>query len=227
MIALADFTYRAGGKTLLDRVSLQVAPGRLCVIAGPNGAGKSTLLRALAGLLPGTRPDPRRIAYLAQDSLPAWNLTVAELVQLGRLPHGGGESHACGTAMQDCGIAALADRRIATLSGGELRRAALARVLAGLPALLLLDEPLAGLDPAASHDIMRLLRRLAQHGRGVVVVLHALDFAQAYADRLVVLQQGRIIADGVPSAVMPDAARVFGMRLGQDTTPRLLPQQES
>lgn len=223
MIALRQFRYQIDGSAILHGIDLTIGAGALCVIAGPNGAGKSTLLRALAGLLPGQRPDPRRIGYLAQNAEPAWNLTVAELVALGRLPHGGGGAEACARALDLCGLSPLAGRRIRTLSGGEQQRAALARVLAGAPACLLLDEPLAALDPAAAHGMMRLLRGLAHAGSAVVVVLHAYDLAARYADRILLMQGGRIAADGVPAELWPKAAEIFGLGLGRSTTPCLLP----
>ena len=122
-----------------------------------------------------------------------------------------------------CGLDSLRNARVDRISGGQARRAMLARILATEAPTLLLDEPTADLDPAAAHAIMALLRRLAQAGATVIVVLHALDLERDYADRMVVLQDGRIIADAAPADALPAAARAFGLPVGLDTQPRLLP----
>jgi iron complex transport system ATP-binding protein len=136
------------------------------------------LLRALAGLLPGTPPrDPRRVAYLPQGARCAWGLTVEQVAALGRIPHGDSAGGPVTSALELCGIVGLRTARVDRISGGEARRAMLARVFATEPDVFLLDEPTADLDPAASHAIMRLLRSTADGGRTVVVVLHAIDLA--------------------------------------------------
>lgn len=208
---------------LHDR-DVALRPGELVALCGPNGAGKSTLLRELAGLSAGSaRQDPKRVAYLPQGARCAWGLTVADVVALGRLPHGDRDPAAIAGAIAACGLEALQMARINRISGGEARRAMLARVLATNAQTLLLDEPTADLDPAAAHAIMALLRQVAEAGAAVVVVLHALDMARDYAHRMLVLQGGRIIADAAPADAMPTAAGAFGMRLGLDAAPRLLP----
>ena len=213
-----------GGMAVLHDVSFTAAAGELVALCGPNGAGKSTLLRALAGLLPGTTPpDPRCVAYLPQGARCAWGLTVAEVAALGRIPHGDAAAGPIGQALRDCGMTALAAARIDRISGGQARRAMLARALATQPEVLLLDEPTADLDPAAAHEIMALLARLAREGRAVVVVLHALDLALRHAQRMVVLAGGRIVADAAPLAALPAAAAAFGLPFGVDPAPRLLP----
>ncbi|HSZ94153.1 MAG TPA: ATP-binding cassette domain-containing protein, partial [Acetobacteraceae bacterium] len=113
--------------------------------------------------------------------------------------------------------------RVDRISGGEVRRAMLARAFATEPEVFLLDEPTADLDPAASHAIMRLLRATADAGRTVVVVLHALDLALRYAHRVVVLVGGRVAADLPADAALPAAAAAFGLPFGADSEPRLLP----
>ncbi len=209
---------------MLRDVDVTVAPGLLLAICGPNGAGKTTLLRALAGLLPGTAaPDPRRVAYLPQGARCAWSLTVAQVAALGRIPHRDRAPEPVERALAECGIAALRDARIDRVSGGEARRAMLARAFATDPEAFLLDEPTADLDPAAQHDIMGLLRRTARAGRAVAVVLHALDLVRHYADRALVLAEGRIVFDGPAQFALPHAARAFGLRWGVDPEPRLLP----
>ncbi len=224
MICLDNVTISRAGKTVLDQVSFAVRPGELCAVVGPNGAGKSTLLLALAGLLAGTpRRDPRQVAWLEQGARAAWGMTVAEVAALGRLPHGGRNADAVARALQAAGIASLASARVDRLSGGEARRAMLARVLATEAKVLLLDEPTADLDPAASEALMALLRRQAAAGVAVVVVLHAVELAMRHASRVAVMRDGAIVADGAPAEVLAAAAAAFGMRVGCDTAPRLLP----
>lgn len=215
---------RLGGRTVLHGDPFRAGAGELVALVGPNGAGKSTLLRALAGLLPGgRRPDPRLLAWLPQSARCAWGLTVAEVAALGRIPHGDADPAAIDAAIAACGLADLRDAKIDRLSGGQQRRAMLARVLAGTPRVLLLDEPTADLDPAAAHEVMALLRARAADGACVVTVLHDLSLALHHATRLVVLADGRIAADDVPHAALPEAAAAFGLPFGLDPAPRLLP----
>ncbi|MDA8050521.1 MAG: ABC transporter ATP-binding protein [Rhodospirillales bacterium] len=224
MIGVRDFSIELGGRRVLDHVDFSPLPGRLTALAGPNGAGKSTLLKALCGILPGTgKPDPRRVAYLAQGARAAWGMTVEEIAFLGRIPHGDRAPEPVARALALAGVSTLAGQRIDRLSGGEVRRAMLARVFATEPEVLLLDEPTADLDPKAAFSIMRLLGETAAAGRTVVVVLHAIELALRYADRLVVLDRGGITADGAPLAMLPAAAAAFGLGFGQDGLPHLLP----
>ena len=197
--------------------------GQLAVICGPNGAGKTTLLKALAGLAPGGIPRPREVAYLPQGAGSEWGMLVEEIVALGRLPHGDRDSRPISAAIAAAEIGHLRGRRIDRISGGERRRVMLARVLATEAPILLLDEPTSDLDPAATHAIMRLLRREANAGRAIVLVLHAVELALAYADRLLVMQAGAIIADAAPFDALPVAAQAFGLEFGLDPMPRLLP----
>jgi iron complex transport system ATP-binding protein len=224
LAALHHRTIRLGNRVVLDDVTFAVAAGELVTLCGPNGAGKSTLLRALAGLLPGgARPDPRRVAYVPQGAHAAWGLTVAQVVALGRIPHADLAAAPVERAMITCGVAALRDARIDRISGGQARRVMLARAFATEPDVLLLDEPTGDLDPAAAHDVMRLLRRTAEEGRAVVAVTHAIDLAIGYGHRVVVLANGRILADATPNRALEAAAAAFGMRAGIDPAPRLLP----
>ena len=209
---------------MLHDVSFAAHPGELVALCGPNGAGKSTLLRALAGLLPGTaRRDPRRVAYLPQGARCAWGLTVEQVAALGRIPHRDALAEPVTNALEVCGILGLRTARVDRISGGEARRAMLARVFATEPDVFLLDEPTADLDPAASHAIMRLLRAKADEGRTVVVVLHAIDLALRYAHRVAVLARGRVVADAPAGDALPAAAAAFGLPFGLDPEPRLLP----
>lgn len=241
MIAADGLAVARGGVRVLDGVSVAFEAGVLTALAGPNGAGKTTLLACLAGLV---TPDAgsvtlrgrplaaltraeraRRIAWLEQGARAAWGLTVREVAALGRLPHGDQGESEVAAALASCGLAELAERRIDTLSGGEARRAMLARVLATGAEVLLLDEPAADLDPAHGFALMRLLRAEAAAGRAVVAVLHDLALACRFADRIVLLAAGRVAADGPPAAVMTQgsAGRVFGVRIGSDDLPMVLP----
>ena len=211
------------GRPVLHDITLALRPGEFVAICGPNGAGKSTLLRALAGLLPGGRAEPRRIGFLPQGARSAWGLTVAEVAALGRIPHRDAAVAPVEAALARCGIAQMRDRRVDRLSGGEARRAMLARVFATDPEVFLLDEPTADLDPRAAHEVAALLAETAHGGRVVVAVLHALDLALHHADRLVVMQAGRVAADAAPQAALPAAAAAFGLPWGTDPAPRLLP----
>jgi iron complex transport system ATP-binding protein len=222
MIEVSHLNVTLGGRPVLQDVSLRVGAGEFVALCGPNGAGKTTLLRALAGVLPGGRPDPRRVAYLEQGARCAWGLTVWQVASLGRMPHGDTNESEIKRALAKCGVLPLASRRVDEISGGEARRAMLARAFATAPQALLLDEPVADLDPAASHRIMRLLAGFAAGGGTVVAVLHALDLAAEYVSRLVVVQAGRVIADGAPASVLPRAAEAFAMELQPDFRPLLV-----
>ncbi|WP_374387907.1 ABC transporter ATP-binding protein [Sandaracinobacter sp.] len=243
-LEIDDLSLSRGGRQVVAGVSAAFAPGSVSVILGPNGAGKSTLLDAFAGLrtadagqvrLNGValadmplRERARRIGYLPQGGAVHWNLRVRELVALGRLPHRGafaGESEqdraAIARAMAAADVAALADRPVLALSGGERARALLARVLAGEPELLLADEPLANLDPRHAVDALRLFRNAADAGAAVVLVLHDLQAAARVADRLLLLADGRCLAQGAPAEVLTPAllAKAYGlqMRVWRDT----------
>ncbi|WP_456237108.1 ABC transporter ATP-binding protein [Arenibaculum pallidiluteum] len=220
-----------GGSAILSGLDLSVRPGELLGLVGPNGAGKSTLLRVLAGIEPPTAGAvlydgarsvggpalARRLAYLPQGGEVNWSVTVEDAVALGRLPHRGldtaRDAAAIAAAMAATGVAALKDRRIDTLSGGERMRTLLARALAVEAEILLADEPIAALDPASQLDAMALLRRLARAGTGVVAVLHDLSLAVRWCDRLVLMATGSVVAEGAPSAVLDarNLAEIFGI----------------
>jgi iron complex transport system ATP-binding protein len=224
VIAVKHKSVSLGGRTVLHDVSFAACAGELVALCGPNGAGKSTLLRALAGLLPGTAPrDPRHVAWLPQGARSAWGLTVEQVAALGRIPHRDRAEGPVTKALEICGIVGLRAERVDRISGGEARRAMLARAFATEPDVFLLDEPIADLDPAASHAIMRLLRATADAGHTVIVVLHALDLALRYAHRAVVLAGGRVTADLPAIEALPAAAAAFGLKFGPDPEPRLLP----
>lgn len=205
----------------LQDVSCMIEEGRITAICGPNGAGKSTLLAALAGLL---HPDngsiaidgdaiatltPRqraqRIGYLPQIGEVAWDVTVRNLIALGRLPYGDEKSGPVEAALAALDLEELADRPVSQLSGGERARALLARVLAGEPKWLLADEPLAALDLAHQIALARHFRRVAAAGVGVVLVVHDLALAMNHADRVIVLDEGELVGQGTADTMLsPD-----------------------
>ena len=211
----------------LTDVAVSLEPGRITAICGPNGAGKSTLLQALAGLiepdrgevllgdaaLPTGRERARRIGYLPQVGEVAWDLSVAALASLGRLPHRDRGEPQVAAALAALDLAHLAERPVSTLSGGERARALLARVLAGVPEWILADEPLAALDLAHQLALLARLREAAGRGAGVVLVLHDLALAMNHADRVVVLAHGAVAADGAPGEALSEEtiARVWGV----------------
>jgi iron complex transport system ATP-binding protein len=228
-------TVRLGGRSVVDGVSLAFAAGKVTAVVGPNGAGKSTLLNCLAGLRTpdagavrlderpllalGDRERARRIGYLPQTPEIAWPLDVHTFVRLGRTAHRGlfGESRvdaeAVDRALARTQMLDFADRDVTSLSGGERARALIARALAGEPAWLLADEPLTGLDMGHQLAAADLLREAAADGVGVVATVHDLAFAARAADRVVVLAEGRVIADGAPvEALSPSVlARAYGV----------------
>lgn len=230
----------------LDAASLALRPGEVTAICGPNGAGKSSLLSALAGLLAPDRgavllddaplaalpPRARAqaIGYLPQSPEIAWDVDVRTLVGLGRLPwrsSAGEDAAAADDALAALDLTALAARPVRQLSGGERARALLARVLAGQPRWLLADEPLANLDLAHQLTLLSHFRDLAREGKGVVLVLHDLALAMNHADRVVVLNQGKVAADGAPQEALSAALlrQVWGVEaqwLGQAGTQALV-----
>jgi iron complex transport system ATP-binding protein len=182
--------------------------------------------RPLSTIPPSERA--RRIGYLPQDVAPAWDVTVRDLVSLGRLPHrrrlsapSEADEAAVSAALTATDISAFAARTLGALSGGERARVMLARVIAGAPDWLIADEPLANLDPAHQLDVLALLRAEAARGTGVVAVLHDLTLAARVADQIVLLRDGRLIASGtVRETLTADAlAQAFGVEVHIGTTP--------
>jgi iron complex transport system ATP-binding protein len=205
----------------LDDVSASLRPGEITAICGPNGAGKSTLLQCLAGLLAASNGSvlldgealaslsPRRraraIGYLPQAGEIAWDLSVRNLVALGRLPHGDRGEAQVEAALAALDLEMISSRPLSTLSGGEKGRALLARVLAGQPRWILADEPLAALDLGHQLALIGHLASAAKAGAGVILVLHDLALAMNHADRVLVLDRGRLIADGTPETALDPA----------------------
>lgn len=232
VLEAVSITVAGPARPILDAVGLQFAPGRLVGLIGPNGAGKTTLLRLLAGL---SRPDrgmvrlggcpihdlpamrrARCLSYLAQGGQAHWPLGADAVVALGRLPHGDGttpaDRAAIARAMALTGTTGFAGRRIDRLSGGETVRVLLARALAVEAPVLLVDEPVAALDPAHQLDVMTVLADQARQGAVVIAVLHDLSLAARFCDRLVLLTQGRVLADGDATEVL--AARHLATAYG-------------
>ena len=217
--------YARGTRPALDGVSLQVAPGTFYAVLGPNGSGKSTLLRALLGLVPPSggaarvagrpvlewerRELARTVGAVSQTEAVVFPLSVRELVAMGRYPHLGplgGERardrEAVRVALERCDALELAERPVTTLSGGEFQRVRIARALAQEPASLALDEPTASLDLGHEMKILRLLKGAVAQGTTVLLITHHLDLAARFADRLLLLEEGRVAAEGTPEAVM-------------------------
>ncbi|MBF6048291.1 heme ABC transporter ATP-binding protein [Streptomyces sp. NRRL B-1677] len=218
-----SLSVRLGGRTVLDGVGLGVAAGEVLALVGPNGAGKSTLLAALAHDLPAASGEvlidggpaaswsaaelALRRAVLPQSAELSFPFPVEEVVRMGRAPWAGtaaeGEDdEAVREAMAAAEVTGFASRPFAALSGGERARVALARVLAQRTPLLLLDEPTAALDLRHQELVLRICRERAADGAAVVVVLHDLGLAAAYADRVAVLHGGRVAAEGPPARVL-------------------------
>lgn len=221
---------------ILGPVDLAIAPGTWTAVLGPNGAGKTTLLRALAGTVGlsagdvrlGGRPlasIPRRevaqvLAVVPQDVPEAPGYTVAEVVAMGRAPHhrpwarpSVEDEAMVHAAMRRCRVDAFADRELATLSGGERRRALVAQALAQRPAVLLLDEPAAFLDLPGATALFDLLAEEVRAGMAVVTVVHDLGLALRYAGEALLLAGGRVVAQGPTDDVLAEArlGEAFGV----------------
>jgi iron complex transport system ATP-binding protein len=245
VIALEQVGFAYGSRRVLDGVSLAVPRGALVCVVGPNGAGKTTLLRLAAGLVPpsGGRvrvggEDPRRVsrralarrlAFLPQEYQLVFPFTVAQVVLMGRYPHlgplalvGAADAALAEEAMRRCDVARLAARRFDELSGGERRRALLAQAFCQAAEVILLDEPTASLDPAHALAVFRILEEeRAARGAAALVVTHDLNLAARFADRVLLLDGGRIAADGPPAEVFasPAAERAFAVKLHAGALP--------
>ncbi len=235
LLTLDNLTVRRGECPVVDRVSLTIAPGDCVGLIGPNGAGKTTLMRAALGLLPheGTssistlKPHERArlAAWMPQSREIAWPIAVEHLVALGRLPHGRKPTPQDRAIIQDAlarmGLDAHRDRPATELSGGEQARVLIARALAQDTPLLMADEPIAGLDPAAQLATLEVMQDLAREGRGVLLSLHDLSLAARFCTRLILIDRGQIKADGPPQSVLTpeNLAQTFHLRARIHDTP--------
>lgn len=212
-----------GTREILSDASVEVHAGEVHALVGPNGAGKSTLFGVLAGdvaasageaLLDGrsltahsAKELARLRAVLLQQNTVSFPFTVAQIVEMGRAPWArtpqqDDDKDAIARALADADVTHLADRVIPSLSGGERARAALARALAQRTEILLLDEPTAALDLKHQEDVLAVVRRRAGEGAAVAIVVHDLNAAMAYADRVTLLARGRVAATGAPTEVL-------------------------
>lgn len=236
MLSVDRLTCMAGGRPIVQEVSFDLGPGLVHVVVGPNGSGKSTLLKAMAGGWPvasgHVRYEGRPLAELDKGTLARrravmsqlpelyFPLRVDDIVMMGRYPHfafrpGARDIRICREAMERLSVLSLADRDYLTLSGGERQRVQFARALAQIGEssaescrYLFLDEPVSSLDIYHEHHLLGLLRELVKEHIVAVIVLHDLNLALQYADRLLFLKQGRLVAAGaVPEIVQPELIR--------------------
>lgn len=229
--------YSYDSRPALTDVSAVIESGLLTGIIGPNGSGKSTFLRILGSV---ARPDAGKVLYggadissmppmhrarmvgaVLQDSGAQFGFTVREVVEMGRFPHrgllgraGAADRMAVLKAMEEAGVAQFADRPITALSSGERQRAFIARALAQTPSVLLLDEPTSHLDISYQLEVMEMLKTLAQSGTTVAIVMHDLNLAGLYCERLIAMKQGRIAASGTADEVLTpeNILEIYGVR---------------
>ena len=227
-ISVTEVSVSIGSTPILHNISLELKAGEVVALLGPNGAGKSTLLSAIAGdetissgqisiagipLADWSLGDlARRRAVLLQQNAVFFPFTVDQVVEMGRAPWARTERErddddAIFEAKSVTDIIRFGDRHVPSLSGGERARAAFARVLAQRTGVLMLDEPTAALDLRHQEDVLRIARERAAQGDAVIVVLHDLSLAAAYADRIVLMHRGRVVAAGTPDEVLT-AARI-------------------
>ena len=239
MLRAENLSVQRGPCTVLADINLELRPGEVLGVLGPNGAGKSTLLGALSGELPPSQGDvwldqrrlqdwpgserAQRLAVLPQTSTLNFAFRVEEVVGMGRLPHASGrvrDAQIIKQALEAADALHLAGRSYLALSGGERQRVHLARVLAqlwpgGEGQVLLLDEPTSMLDPLHQHTTLQATRAFVEQGAAVLVILHDLNLAARYCDRLLLLERGRPHALGRPEAVLQaePLQAVFGLEV--------------
>ena len=230
LLTLENMTVMRGACPVVDGVSLSIGPGECVGLIGPNGSGKTTMMRGALGLLPvrgrssvaalSPRERAMRAAWMPQSRDIAWPVTVETLIALGRIPHlprgarpAPADQAAIDAAIDRMGLEGYRTRIATQLSGGEQARVLIARALAQDTPLLMADEPIAGLDPASQISTMTVFARLAGEGRAVLVSLHDLGLAARHCTRLVLLDAGRVAADGPPASVLTpeNLDRVFGV----------------
>lgn len=242
MLEVRNLKAGYSGKTILNQVNLTVPEGKVTAILGPNGCGKSTLLKTICGILTaqsgevlldgtdilGLNPKllAQKVAYLAQDRrIP--DITVERLVLHGRFPYLGyprryrkEDFDATRTAMEKMGVAGLADTLVQQLSGGQRQKAYIAMALAQDTPVVLLDEPTAYLDIAHQLQMMQQARLLAQQGKTVLMIIHDLPHAMQTADKLILMNEGEIAAQGTPEEIFASAMvdRIFNIKLDRVKT---------
>jgi len=227
VLCFRDISAGYRGRTVLRDVSVAFRAGVVTGLVGPNGAGKTTLFRVALRLIEPRAGEARlmerplsewslqalarTIAYLPQEAEAHWPVEARRLVALGRLPHrtafaplGNADETAIEDALARCDAAAFATRPMTQLSAGERARVLLARALAAQAPVLLADEPAAHLDPAHQLHLMELLRAEAARGTAVIVTLHDLSLASRYCDQIIVMNEGRVIADGEAAFALRD-----------------------
>ena len=254
LLSAIEVSVRRGKRQLLQEVSLQVNAGEVVGLIGPNGAGKSTLLRVLAGLeqiqagrvlLDGQalsaytdNERAQQLGWMDQQAGAHWPVSVEHVVSLGRMPYlntwqpmSDADHVQVEKALSDTDCLALRHQRVTTLSGGELTRVMLARVLASEPQVLLADEPTAALDIGHQLQTMELLRSFTDSTRGCLVVLHDLSLAARYCDRLYLLDNGCCAAGGTSSEVLSaeNIREVYGVDvdISNGNIPYILPLRRS
>jgi len=254
ILEAAELTVRYPGaaRPAIDRVTFGLEGGTLAAIVGPNGSGKTTLVRALLGLIPAeagecrladhpVREWPRTevarlVGVVSQQEERVFPMRVRDAVLLGRYarlgplaPPSPDDLAAVADAMDRCDVAGLVDRSTDTLSGGEWQRVRVARALAQGPRLLMLDEPTSELDIRHEMEVFELVRRLVDDGLACLLITHHLNLAARFADRLLLLAGGRVVAEGPPASVLTEATvtRTFGWPVavgaGPDGAPQIVP----
>ncbi|MGG0642390.1 Iron(3+)-hydroxamate import ATP-binding protein FhuC [Lysinibacillus sphaericus] len=218
MIQVRELTKAYGNKAVVEKVSVDIHPGKITSFIGPNGAGKSTLLSMVSRLLDADTGEvlvdnnnvkkmksndfSKRVSILKQSNFMNVRLTIRELVSFGRFPHSKGRLQAediqiVNQALDYMDLMSMQHMYLEELSGGQRQRAFIAMVIAQDTDYILLDEPLNNLDMKHSVQIMKILRRLVDElGKTVVIVLHDINFASVYSDRIVALKEGRVVKDG-------------------------------
>ncbi|MBN2631672.1 MAG: ABC transporter ATP-binding protein [Rhodobacteraceae bacterium] len=225
LLAVENLSVSLRGRPVLHDISLRAGQGEVIGLIGPNGAGKTTLMRAILGLVPHrgrsslaalpAQARARAAAWMPQARDIAWPVSVETLVMLGRTPHlapgqpaSPDDRAAVDRALTRMELESFRHRPATELSGGEQARVLIARALAQETPLLMVDEPTAGLDPAHQIATLHVFSALARDGRSVIVSLHDLGLAVRHCSRLIVVEAGRIKADGPPGAVLtPDLLR--------------------
>tara|TARA_B100000676_G_scaffold275944_1_gene296466 strand:- start:643 stop:1449 length:807 start_codon:yes stop_codon:yes gene_type:complete len=256
-ISAVELTYKVGSKTIVNAANIQVNAGELVAVVGPNGAGKSTLIGLLAGdlnptigsvVISGITVDSaskysmaQLRTVMSQRMSVSFPFTVEEVVMMGRHPYQSGWRQATGddraivtASMEETGVIEFKDRIYSTLSGGEQRRVSLARAFAQKTDVLLLDEPTSALDIGHQELVMQRCREKANCGQIVLVILHDLNVAAAYADKIAVMQKGKIVSYDIPNAVLvaSDLEDVFDypiivIKHPKSGTPIVLPNSDT